>query len=81
MQHFLLILSQLRPTNFLLYLLEVLATDGQHIDVFLGAKEEGKVREFFRQGHLHEIYWLLKAEARGLQASLDYGLSEVVNVL
>jgi hypothetical protein len=81
MQHLLLVLGELSPADLLLNLLEVLGTDGQHIVVLLGAKEQGQVGELLWEGQFHEVDGLLETEARSLQTCLDYGLSEVVDIL
>jgi hypothetical protein len=46
----------------------------------LWKKKQGQVGELLRQGHLHEVHWLLETEAGRGEAQLECRLCEVVDV-
>jgi hypothetical protein len=80
MQHLLLVSSQLRPLDLILYLFEMLCSYHQHLVILLWKKKQGQVGELLRQGHLHEVHWLLETEAGGGEAQLECRLCKVVDV-
>ena len=80
MKHLLLIGGQLRCSDLLLDVFEMLSTDREDFDVLRRAEKEGLVCKLFRERHLCEVDWLQKTVARVLEATLDDGLCEVMNV-